>query len=89
MPERNYASRKACAKLVRGFARIDLNIAKILDHYGIPQSTDEEVDEVLAKEGILRPVKSTTAATGHLSTGRPSVHREPRATLQSRDGEPR
>jgi hypothetical protein len=69
--------------------RVDLNFAKLCDHFGIPPVTDEEVDEALAEEGVTRPVKSPTVATGQLSTGEPPVHSKPHAALPTRDGEPR
>ena len=58
MPERKYDVRTLCDKINRQLARSELRFAKFLDDLGIPQPTEEEIDEVLAKDGIARPVKS-------------------------------
>jgi hypothetical protein len=89
MLELKHDTRTLLRQLRRALARDDLRFAKFLDHWGIPDVSEEEVDKALAKEGLTRPVKSTTAAAGHLSTSGPSIHRRPRAALPTRNGEPR
>jgi hypothetical protein len=89
MPEHKRDFRADFRKINRFVVRSDLRFARLMDHFGIPDVSDEEVDKFLAEESLTRPVKSSTAVMAHLSTGSPSVHREPRATHPRRAGEPR
>ena len=73
------------SQINRMLVRSDLRFAMLLDHLGIPEVTDDEVDEALAEEAVRHPVKSPLATTGHLSTCEPTVHRRGRATPQRRE----
>jgi hypothetical protein len=77
------------AKIRRLMTRADLRFAKLFDHLGIPQVTDEEVEAALAADPLAHLVKSSTAATIQLSTGESSVHRRAHAALPIRREEPR
>ena len=43
-------TRDALSRLHRSTVRTNLNLRKLLDHFGIPDVTEEEVDRALAEE---------------------------------------
>jgi hypothetical protein len=89
MPARERDLRAEYTKLCRLEKRADLQVAKLFDHLGIPQVTDEEVNEALAKDPLMRLVKPPTVATSQLSTDGSAVHRRLNAALPIRHEDPR
>ena len=69
----------------RDMVENNLGMALILNHLGLPQVSQEQIEKALAEEGVTRPVNSPLATTGHLSTGEPTVHRRIRAVPPRRE----
>lgn len=59
---RGMDTRDTLAKLRRDSARNVLNMRKILDHFGIPHATEEDVDRAIAEQDRTAPRPRTAPA---------------------------
>lgn len=89
MPEHKRDTRAMLRAIHRDMVENNLGIALLLNHYGLPQVSQEQIEKALAEEDVTRPVKSPTVTAGHLSTCDPAVHSRTRVAHPIRDGEPR
>jgi hypothetical protein len=57
-PERDH--RQILAQLRRSMAANRLSLARLLNHFGIPDVPDEEVEAALITSGLARPPRSAS-----------------------------